>query len=454
MLVVAPDKRSVESLYNAFQEEAPHTTTAPRFMRPAEARTFLAQTSDVVLLVIDEAAAIPTPLLADLIDGVPHVAITTTVSGYEGFGRGFSLRFIEQLERLKTESLNRVQYVTMQTPVRWSEGDRLETFINQALFLNEPESFEDLNLAEGVHRLSVDQLLNHPALIEQVYHLLHFAHYRTSPNDLRVLLDSPGQHLFITVRQARLVAVVWVAEEGGMDRDLCEAVWAGERRPNGNLLPQSLMFHEGWSGLGTSLFWRITRVAVLDSERRQGIGAELIACVDRAAQMAKIDFLGASFAGYESIWSFWRSLGFTAIRVGDSLDSVAGQPPMMVLKGLSQQGSFVCDQVRERSGSRYRFECEHELRDSAPLGFKNLNIFPLQMTIESALVNGFLNRNIPWRLVRPWVYQYACSVQDDGIITACLRASLSKPELANVKQRLKALLNESHSIASVDGSRR
>lgn len=44
-------------------------------------------------LVVDEAAAIPAPLLLQLVSRFPRILLTTTVQGYEGTGRGFLLSF-------------------------------------------------------------------------------------------------------------------------------------------------------------------------------------------------------------------------------------------------------------------------------------------------------------------------------------------------------------------------
>ena len=441
VIVCAPDKHSVESLYEAYNDIADNNAL-PAFYRPAEALSCLIDRSDVELLVIDEAAAIPTPLLTELVKTVPHLAITTTISGYEGFGRGFSLRFIDQLVQLKEATHDKVQFLTMQMPVRWQEDDRLERVINTALLINEPAPLSSLPFTEGVHRLSIDQLLACHDLVVQIYHLLHLAHYRTSPNDFRVLLDSPGQHLFIYIRHSRLMGVLWISAEGHLAAPLCESIWAGERRPKGHLLPQSLMFHEGWVNVGTSIFWRIARIAVVDSSRREGIGSALLAFATQEARAEGVEFIGASFASYDSVWQFWQAQHFNAIRVGEALDPVAGQPSLLVLKGLSTTSSAICDQMRGRAGSRYLWEYQHKLRGAMPLGFEDTHSFINANEPGLSSIDGFVNRNVPWFLVRPWVYQIAQAHQQSELITACLTVKLPKQALATVKQCLRTLINK------------
>ena len=55
-----------------------------------------AQLSQAELLVIDEAAAIPLPVVKTLLGPYP-VFLCSTVNGYEGTGRSLSLKLIEQL---------------------------------------------------------------------------------------------------------------------------------------------------------------------------------------------------------------------------------------------------------------------------------------------------------------------------------------------------------------------
>ena len=80
------------------------------------------------MVMIDEAAAIPLPLLTAVVKNCSRLALATTVHGYEGTGRGFELRFGPLLSS-QTRGERRV---TLTTPVRWAAGDPLERFIFRA----------------------------------------------------------------------------------------------------------------------------------------------------------------------------------------------------------------------------------------------------------------------------------------------------------------------------------
>jgi len=397
VIVTAPDKRSVYSLY----EQAGNFK--PRFLHPAEALQELNNNPAMQLLVIDEAAAITTPLLDQLVERVNHLAVSTTVNGYEGFGRGFSLRFLERLG-LQREGIN---YSQLDEPVRWSQGDQLEATVNKLLFLTESEqecAFSGFD--DGVHRVNLDQLINQPHQLKAIYQLLHLAHYRTSPNDLRVLLDSSGQLLFVTVQGEELVGVAWISEEGGLSAELTEGIAQGIRRPNGNLLPQTLIYSEGMVSLGAKRFWRVARIAVASECRRSGIAVTMLDVIEAEAASSDIDFIGASFAGYQEVWQFWESSGYTAIRIGDRIDPVAGEPALLVLKALNAQANDDIEFIHQQTSLRYQFEIEKGLRDLMPIGFETKPQSFEQVALSRHQIdslNRFAHASAPLALVRPWI---------------------------------------------------
>src|SRR5690606_13736438 len=85
----------------------------------------------VDLVLVDEAAAIPTPLLEQMLRRHARIVFATTIHGYEGTGRGFAVRFHQVLDRLAPGW----SQLRMGTPIRWAPGDPLERFVFDALLL-------------------------------------------------------------------------------------------------------------------------------------------------------------------------------------------------------------------------------------------------------------------------------------------------------------------------------
>ena len=314
-LVTAPARASTGVLA-AFAGDHFH------FMAP-DALLALMPPPPAAWLIIDEAAAIPAPLLQALISRFPRVLLTTTVQGYEGSGRGFILKFCAGLPQ--------VRYFTLDEPLRWSRSDPLERWLNQALLFDDAAAVAPSSSAIP-HRASRNDF----TALQAAYRLLTSAHYRTSPLDLRRLLDAPGMQLWLAGNALALQGALWLVEEGGLDPALAEAVWAGTRRPRGNLVAQSLAAHAGFAEAATLRSLRISRIAVAAESRRRGIGQQLVAAARHAA--ADYDYLSVSFGYTESLWAFWRSCGFTLVRIGSQREASSGCYAAMAMLACSDAG--------------------------------------------------------------------------------------------------------------------
>lgn len=55
-----------------------------------------------------------------------------------------------------------------------------------------------------------------------VYQLLSGAHYRTSPLDLRRMMDAPGQHFLQATANNRVAGALWLVEEGDYPQNSVE----------------------------------------------------------------------------------------------------------------------------------------------------------------------------------------------------------------------------------------
>lgn len=297
--------------------------------------TETADTSAYGWLVIDEAAMIPLPLLTRFAAAFPRILLLTTVQGYEGTGRGFLLKFCHSLPQFTA--------LTLTQPVRWAEHDPAETWLDEALLLTEPA--EKITPEGECEYQSVTQqtLCDDPDLLSGFYGLLTAAHYRTSPLDLRRLADAPGQHFALFRNRQQVTAALWLTDEGGLSAELTQSVWAGTRRPRGNLLAQSLAAHSYFPQAAQLRARRISRIAVHAGYRRNALGRQLLRRAAEAAKNSGMDYLSVSFGYTPELAAFWTSCGFRFARTGTHPEAVSGCYTAMLLLPLTPAGQALAD---------------------------------------------------------------------------------------------------------------
>ncbi len=290
-------------------------------------------------LIVDEAAAIPAPLLRQLIACFPRVLLTTTVQGYEGTGRGFLLKFCAAFPSLK--------HFTLNTPIRWALNDPLEQMVDRIMLFDEPD-LEQFPQGDPVLQV-VEQAdwPRNPEQLKQMYRLLSGAHYRTSPLDCRRMLDAPGQHFIVANIEEQCAGALWLVEEGGLDENLSRSVWAGFRRPRGNLVAQSLAAHGGSPLAATLRGLRVSRIAVHPLRQREHIGAGMIEHA-RQAVNHRYDYLSVSFGYTHELWRFWQRCGFELVRIGSHKEASSGCYSAMALLPLTREGQSLMENERQR----------------------------------------------------------------------------------------------------------
>ena len=332
-----------------------------RFIAPD---ALLASDEQADWLVVDEAAAIPAPLLHQLVSRFPRTLLTTTVQGYEGTGRGFLLKFCARFPHLHRFEL--------QQPIRWAQGCPLEKMVSEALvfddenFTHEPQG--DIVIS------AFEQTLwrSEPETPLKVYQLLSGAHYRTSPLDLRRMMDAPGQHFLQAAGENEIAGALWLVDEGGLSQQLSQAVWAGFRRPRGNLVAQSLAAHGSNPLAATLRGRRVSRIAVHPARQREGTGRQLIA---GALQYTHdLDYLSVSFGYTGELWRFWQRCGFVLVRMGNHREASSGCYTAMALLPMSDAGK----QLAEREHYRLR-------RDAQALAQWNGEMLPVDPLNDAVL---------------------------------------------------------------------
>jgi N-acetyltransferase 10 len=203
------------------------------------------------LVAIDEAAAIPLPVIRNLL-GPYLVFMSSTINGYEGTGRSLSLKLIQKLREQQgninvaasqaaarihgdgskrkgeqkihearwqaanlaahaptaSSSIGRIlREVALSTPIRYAHGDPVEKWLNHLLCLestnvnhrivsgtphpNECELFYvNRDSLFSYHKLS-------ESFLQRIMSLFVSSHYKNQPNDLQLLSDAPAHHIFV-----------------------------------------------------------------------------------------------------------------------------------------------------------------------------------------------------------------------------------------------------------------
>ncbi len=358
VLVTAPRREAVDPLFDRLRETTAATTDNDgtvrvgdhqlRFLPPdVLSEQHPQQHHEARLLLIDEAAALPSTTLEALFALYPRCVFATTEHGYEGSGRGFTLRFLPRLETIAVS----VHHHWLSTPIRWAPDDPLEHLVDRLLLLDaDPPEFLESRALRPTHppqRLDPSDLAADERRLGEWFGLLVSAHYRTTPQDLRQLLDGPASQLWTTETDSGVIAAAATQDEGDLPDDLAEAIFHGERRLRGHLLPQTLAAHAGlpdWPGRRGR---RIQRIAVHPAARRQGAGRHLVSAIAATARTEGQDFLGVSFGVEDELIAFWAACGMQVLHLGQHRDHASGSEAVVMAMGFTTEGMAAVEHAAE-----------------------------------------------------------------------------------------------------------
>ena len=290
-----------------------------QYIQPQDAYTL----GQAELLVIDEAAAIPLPMVKKLM-GPYLVFMASTINGYEGTGRSLSLKLIQQL-RDQSRSLPKttgadqgditdrstgrpaksagqgppgsrsLREITLSEPIRYGPGDQVEKWLNKVLCLDatlprlKPHT-------QGCPHPNECQLLQvnrdtlfsfHPVsekFLDQMIALYVASHYKNSPNDLQLMSDAPAHQLYVLVppvddnstRLPEPLCVLQVALEGQISKKSVLNSLSRGQRVDGDLIPWviSQQFQdEDFAGLSGA---RVIRIATNPDYINMGYGSRAL----------------------------------------------------------------------------------------------------------------------------------------------------------------------------------
>lgn len=287
---------------NIFKE---HRQTI-QYIHPADA----VKLGQAELLVIDEAAAIPLPLVKKLL-GPYLVFMASTINGYEGTGRSLSLKLIQQLrqqsadsqQNLSAENRNTstarlasartLHEVTLHESIRYAPGDPVEKWLNELLCLDclsIPRMISGCPLPQtcDLYYVNRDTLFcYHKAsetFLQRLMALYVASHYKNSPNDLQMLSDAPAHHLFCLLPPVsptqnslpEVLAVVQVCLEGEISRQSILSSLSRGQKASGDLIPWTVSEQFQDPEFGSLSGARIVRIAVNPDYQGMGYGTRAL----------------------------------------------------------------------------------------------------------------------------------------------------------------------------------
>lgn len=356
--VTAPHRAAVQTLFCALQRLLPdgqldgsgfrNQNLSVRYYPPT---VLLSKKPFADLVVIDEAAALSVNNLKAIFSQWQCCWFATTLHGYEGNGQGFKLRFFDHLERTGRNW----NHSFLTTPVRWAEADPLENLSYKLLLLDADVSdrqskFDSKLKSRYVYRSIVQkELCQDEHLLRKIFGLLITAHYKTTPNDLRQLLDSPDLMIRLIESEGVVVAVALLVCEGPLASELAQDVWRGLRRPKGDLVPQTWVAKCGFLEASDLQGWRVMRIAVQPVLQSQGLGSLLLKHIIQEAKAQELDFVGAAFAASTDLLRFWFDNGFWLNRLSERQDSVTAQWPALVCCPLSCKAAGLVERAEQRT---------------------------------------------------------------------------------------------------------
>jgi len=308
------------------------------------------------LLLIDEAAAIPIYLLDKLLSICSRLVFATTIHGYEGAGRGFTLKF----QRTLAAKYPKWQSLHIHEPIRWRANDPLERLVFEACLLNaelpniEGSSKRNCLSSLKFKRFSAAELANDEVLFKQVVSVLVTAHYQTKPSDVKMILDNDQVQLVcllsIETTKRQIVAVALLINEGSSGvhsvdaTDVC-AINRSKRRIKNQFVPQSLLTQCGIEQAFEYYYMRVMRIAVHPQLQQHGVGSFFLEKLTTFATLQKVDFLASSFGATKSLLSFWLNSDFQLARIGFNKDKASGEQSALVLKALSSKAKVSINDI-------------------------------------------------------------------------------------------------------------
>ena len=314
------------------------------YIQPAEAPK-IAIKEKAEIIAVDEAAGIPVPILFKILKSAPKVIYSSTIHGYEGAGRGFSIRFLKNLKGMKNV---RHYHVTMEEPIRYASNDPIERWLFDTLLLDaEPVKLDEndlraiTNLKVRLEKVNLEELFlgRKEDDLRQFIGIYVFAHYRNEPKDLAIMADAPHYEAYaLRVPSGRIVTSLLVALEGGLPKKVIWEIYKDKSaEPSGHLIPVAIEKHYRTITFPKLRGYRIVRIATHPDVMSKGLGSKALKELIKIAQERGFAWIGAGFGANERLLRFWLKNKFVPIHVSPMRNKVSGEYTTIVIRPLKEE---------------------------------------------------------------------------------------------------------------------
>ncbi len=360
------------------------------------------------IVAVDEASGIHVPLLLQIQKKHSRIVYTATLHGYEGAGRGFSVRFLGALKEDKKTDLYTME---MKEPIRYAPGDPIERWLYRTLLLDaEPAGLdeEDYKLISGgnlvYRRLEPEEMftLERERTLREFFGIYVLAHYRNQPDDLALLADAPHHEMraIFLKGKDKIVGSLQIAFEGGLENEIIESLLRGNKIP-GNIVPDRILKHHRIRDIGYMKGIRVVRIASHPNAQDRGIGSRALEELYKEAVDRSLDWVGSGFGVNPKLLNFWIKNGFTPLHMSPDKNPVSGEYTILVVKPISKKAEALTQIV----AGAFREKLVKSLKET----YRDLEVETVKLILDSTPQRN--PDNPPPRLDkidadRLWIYSY------------------------------------------------
>ena len=326
------------------------------------------------VLIIEEAASIPLPILSQILSVYKKVIMISTLDGYEGTNQGI-------IHKLSTDFPLEIFSLSYNFRRNY---DNFQKFLENISFIANNINFSTYsslqsssiniisnNISQNINSLTIhlSSFIEKPnnesiSLLIKINKFISNNHYQSSNQDIFRLLNDPNTFVSLllknlnyedySLKNSEIISLVIFSLEAIPNKILKESIFNGSSRPKNNLLPQTLLCHSNIDFPDNSIFLRIQRIATEKSYKKQGYASKLLSNFNdknlinffiQNSTFSKdfscdcsfsnhLIFIGASFALSDVVYKFWIKNNFIPVSLGLKKDNASGERSLVVLKNF------------------------------------------------------------------------------------------------------------------------